>query len=55
MKAKELGFEFDNRDILAITEAVVGISQSNYATLDDKYGYKNKMPSNHIGVIYPIQ
>lgn len=56
MKAKESeGFNFDDRDVLAITEAVVGISQSNYATLDNiSEDIKNKLYSDHIGVVYPI-
>lgn len=56
IRAKESeGFIFEDRDILAITEAVVGISQSNYATLDDiSTDIKNKLNSNHIGVVYPI-
>ena len=36
MNAKENeGFEFRDRDVVAITEAVVGISEGNYATVDD--------------------
>ena len=36
LKAKESeNFEFRDRDIVAITEAVVGISEGNYATVDD--------------------
>ena len=33
--SKEEKFEFKDRDIVAITEAVVGISEGNFATLDD--------------------
>ncbi len=48
-------FSFDDRDVIAITEAVVGISQGNYATLENiKTDIQNKMKSDHIGVIYPI-
>ncbi len=56
LKAKEEeNFEFEDRDILAITEAVVGISQSNYATIDNiKDDINNKMHSDHIGIVYPI-
>ena len=36
MAAKESeGFEFKDRDVVAITEAVVGISQGNYCSVDD--------------------
>ena len=32
---KSEGFEFHDRDIIAITEAVVGISEGNYVSVDD--------------------
>ena len=36
MAAKESeGFEFRDKDVVAITEAVVGISEGNYVTVDD--------------------
>lgn len=56
MNAKENeGFEFRDRDVVAITEAVVGISEGNYATVDDVANdLKNKFPSKNIGVVYPI-
>jgi len=56
MKAKENeGFEFRDRDIVAITEAVVGISEGNYVTVDDiALDLKNKFPSKNIGVVFPI-
>lgn len=33
--SKQENFSFNDRDIIAITEAVVGISTGNYATIDD--------------------
>lgn len=56
MEAKENeGFEFRDKDIVAITEAVVGISEGNYATVDDiALDMQNKFPSKNIGVVYPI-
>ena len=33
--SKSDNFEFNDRDVVAITEAVVGISEGNFATLDD--------------------
>ena len=33
--SKEGNFEFNDRDVVAVTEAVVGISEGNFATLDD--------------------
>lgn len=32
---KTEGFEFHDKDVIAITEAVVGISEGNYANVDD--------------------
>jgi len=56
MKAKESeGFEFRDRDVVAITEAVVGISEGNYATVDEiAQDLKNKFPSGNIGLVYPL-
>lgn len=56
MNAKESeGFEFRDRDIVAITEAVVGIAQGNYVTVDEiALDIKNKFGVNHIGVLFPI-
>lgn len=56
MAAKESeGFEFKDKDIVAITEAVVGISEGNYVTVDDiASDVQNKFPSRNIGVVYPI-
>lgn len=56
MKAKESeGFEFKDKDIVAITEAVVGISEGNYVTVDDiAEDLKEKFPSKELGLVYPI-
>lgn len=56
LKAKKSeGFEFRDKDIVAITEAVVGISEGNYVTVDDIVkDLTNKFPSKNIGVVYPI-
>jgi len=56
MKASESeGFKFRDKDIVAITEAVVGISEGNYVTVDDiALDVKNKFPSKDIGIVYPI-
>lgn len=49
------GFEFRDRDIVAITEAVVGISEGNYVSVDDiAKDIRNKFPSGDIGLVYPI-
>ena len=56
LKAKENeGFEFHDKDVVAITEAVVAISENNYATVDDvATDIKKKFPSGDIGLINPI-
>ena len=56
MAAKEAeGFEFKDKDVVAITEAVVGISEGNYVTVDDiAEDLQNKFPSKKIGVTNPI-
>lgn len=56
LKASESeNFEFEDRDVVAITEAVVGISEGNFATLDQiAKDIKNKMSSDHLGLVFPI-
>lgn len=56
MKAsKSEHFEIEDRDVIAITEAVVGISEGNFATLDQiAQDIRNKMHSDHIGIVFPI-
>ena len=56
MAAKESeGFEFKDKDVVAITEAVVGISEGNYVTVDDiATDLQEKFPSRNIGVVFPI-
>ena len=49
------GFKFRDKDVVAITEAVVGISEGNYVTVDDiALDVQNKFPSRNIGIVYPI-
>lgn len=48
-------FEFYDKDVIAITEAVVGISEGNFATLDQiASDIRSKMNSEHIGLVFPI-
>ena len=56
LKAQETEkFEFRDKDIVAITEAVVAISENNYATVDAiAEDIKNKFPSGNIGLLNPI-
>ena len=53
--SKEEKFEIGERDIIAVTEAVVARAQNNYATIDEiAIDVKNKFPNGTIGVIFPI-
>lgn len=56
LKASEYeGFKFRNKDIIAITEAVVGISEGNYVTVDDiAIDVLNKFPAKNVGLVFPI-
>ena len=52
---EEAKFEFHDKDIVAITEAVVGIATGNYVTVDGiTKDIKAKFNTNHIGVLFPI-
>ena len=55
IKASEAeNFNFKDRDIIGITEAVVGKAEGNYVTVDDiATDIKNKFPNNHIGLLFP--
>ena len=52
----DYGFKFKDRDVVAITEAVVGISEGNYATIDDiAQDIKNKLNNpSELGIVFPI-
>lgn len=53
--SKNEGFSFNDKDIVAITEAVVGISEGNYVTIDEIVtDLSEKFPSKEIGVVFPI-
>ncbi len=54
--AKDGGYEICDRDVVAMTEAVVARAQGNYATVDDiAEDIKNKFGADAtIGVIFPI-
>ena len=52
---KDGDFEVRDRDVVAMTEAIVARAQGNYATVDDiATDVKNKLGSDTIGVIFPI-
>ncbi|MBO7304608.1 MAG: coenzyme F420-0:L-glutamate ligase [Clostridia bacterium] len=53
--AKEDGFEIRNRDIVAMTEAIVARAQGNYASVDNiADDVREKFPDGVVGVIFPI-
>ena len=53
--SKEEGFTIKDKDIIGITEAVVGISEGNYAKVDDIVKcLEKKIPKDNIGVVFPI-
>ncbi|MBQ8234491.1 MAG: coenzyme F420-0:L-glutamate ligase [Bacilli bacterium] len=56
LKASENeGFSFHDKDIVAITEAVVGISEGNYVSVDDiANDIKTKFPNKEVGLVFPI-
>ena len=53
--AREEGYEIRNRDIVAMTEAIVARAQGNYATVDDiAADVRAKFGGEEVGVIFPI-
>jgi len=52
--AEKENITFNDKDVVAITEAVVGIAQGNYATIDQiAKDIKNKFPSGNLGLVFP--
>ncbi len=53
--SKKENIELQDRDVIAITEAVVGISQGNYATVEQiAKDVKNKFGDETVGLVFPI-
>lgn len=53
--SKSEGFEFHDRDVVAMTEAIVARAQGNYATVDDiAADVRAKFGGKTVGVIFPI-
>ena len=53
--AEDGGFAIQDRDIIAMTEAIVARAQGNYATTTDiAEDVKAKFPEGTVGVIFPI-
>lgn len=52
---KEFEMPLEDRDVVCVTEAVLGISQGNYATIDDiASDVKSKFGDATVGLIFPI-
>lgn len=52
---KEEGFKFRDRDIIAVTEAVVGKAEGNFVTVDDiAKDVKEKYSDGEVGLVFPI-
>ncbi len=53
--SKNEEFKIHDKDIICVTEAVVGISEGNYCTVDDiANDIRDKYVNGEIGVVYPI-
>ena len=53
--AKEKNLTLKEKDIVAVTEAVVAKSQNNFAKIEDiTTDVRNKMGGGKIGLIFPI-
>ena len=54
-QASEAGFKPEDRDLIAVTEAVVASAQGNYATVDDiAADVQEKFGDAAVGIIFPI-
>ena len=53
--ARQEGFAFHDRDVVAMTEAIVARAQGNYATVEDiASDVRQKLGGGTVGVIFPI-
>jgi len=53
--SKKEDITLNDGDIIALTEAIVAISQGNYATIDHiAKDIRAKYPSGHVGLVFPI-
>ena len=53
--AQSENFELNDRDVVAVTEAILGRAQGNYATVDQiAADVRAKFPSGEFGLIFPI-
>ncbi len=52
---KEEGFKFRDKDVVAVTEAVVGKAEGNFVSVDDiAKDVSEKYPSGEVGLVFPI-
>lgn len=52
---EEIGFQISDRDIVAVTEAVVGKAQRNFATIDQiAADIRQKFGDKKVGLVFPI-
>lgn len=52
---REDGFSLSDRDVVAVTEAVVARAAGNYASVDDiATDVSAKLPGGTVGVVFPI-
>lgn len=52
--AKQDGFTLHDRDVIAVTEAVVARADGNYASVDDIAADVKAKLSEHVGLVFPI-
>ena len=53
--SEKSGVPVKDKDIIAITESVVGRAQGNYATVEQiAEDIRNKFPEGHAAIVYPI-
>ena len=54
-QAQKEGFSLRERDVIAVTEAVVARADGNYASVDDiASDVRSKLGGGHIGIVFPI-
>lgn len=55
LAAKEEGFAFHDKDVIAITESIVARAQGNYASIDDiAADVRAKFGGGCVGILFPI-
>ena len=53
--AEAEGYALHDNDVIGITEGIVGVSQGNFATLDQlAEDVRQKFPSGEVGLVFPI-